>query len=187
MTKYNKNTKRKGNDETMKKEITFSLDNDVYEKFCIALHLTNEDEDDAVENCMRAYIAKTFERASHAYSPNTIKKPSIDSERDFYRKAAQRIPVWALKPNQYNHKIIRAFFEAEQATGEVTLETMELLCSKKERSELYVPTFKNNYSQMKIDGPKSHGKVFEDDGERVWIWKEVEDVLRRYKDSFLIK
>jgi hypothetical protein len=171
----------------MKKEITFSLDNDVYEKFCIALHLTNEDEDDAVENCMRAYIAKTFERASREYSPNTINKPSIDSETDYYGKAAQRIPVWALKPNQYNHKIIRAFFEAEQATGEVTLETMELLCSKKERSELYVPTFKNNYSQMKIDGPKSHGKVFEDDGERVWIWKEVEDVLRRYKDSFLIK
>ncbi|MFV0361478.1 MAG: hypothetical protein ACK5LL_00090, partial [Suipraeoptans sp.] len=115
----------------MKKEITFSLDNDIYEKFCIALHLTNEDEDDAVENCMRTYIAKTFEKASHEYSLNTIRKLSIDSDRDFYRKAIQRIPVWALKPNQYNHKIIRAFFEAEQATGEVTLETMELLCSKK--------------------------------------------------------
>ena len=62
---------------------------------------------------------------------------------------------------------------------------MEMLCSKKECSELYVPTFKNNYSQMKIDGPKSYGRVFEDDGERVWIWKEVEDVLRKYKDSFL--
>ena len=48
-----------------------------------------------------------------------------------------------------------------------------------------MPTFKNNYAQMKIDGPQSHGKVFEDDGERVWIWKEVEDVLRKYKDSFL--
>jgi hypothetical protein len=187
LTNYNTNIRREGNDESMKKEITFSLDNDVYEKFCIALHLTNEDEDDAIENCMRAYIAKAFERALREYSPNTIKKPSIDSETDYYGKAAQRIPVWALKPNQYNHKIIRAFFEAEQATGEVTLETMELLCSKKERSELYVPTFKNNYSQMKIDGPKSHGKVFEDDGERVWIWKEVEDVLRRYKNSFLIK
>ena len=44
---------------------------------------------------------------------------------------------------------------------------MERLCSDKEHPELYVPTFKNNYSQMKIDGPKSHGKVFEDDGERV--------------------
>ena len=53
------------------------------------------------------------------------------------------------------------------------MDKMELLCSKKERSELYVPTFRNNYAQMKIDGPKSHGKVFEDDGEHVWIWKKV--------------
>ena len=37
---------------------------------------------------------------------------------------------------------------------------------------------------MKIDGPKSHGKVFEDDGERVWIWSEVEKVLLQYKNSF---
>ena len=63
---------------------------------------------------------------------------------------------------------------------------MEKLCSDKERSELYVPTFRNNYAQMKIDGPKSHGKVFEDDGDCVWIWKEVEEVLRSHKNSFLV-
>lgn len=168
----------------MKKEVTFLIDNDIYEKFCIALHLSGESENVAIENCMRTYIARTFERASHEYSPNVGRRTIVDEDRDYYGKAIQRIPVWALKPNQYNHKIIRAFFEAEAATGEVTLDTMELLCSQKERSELYVPTFKNNYSQMKIDGPKSHGKVFEDDGERVWIWKEVEEVLRKYKDSF---
>ena len=33
---------------------------------------------------------------------------------------------------------------------------MERLCSDKNHPDLYVPTFKNNYSQMKIDGPKSH-------------------------------
>lgn len=110
----------------------------------------------------------------------------METEKDYYGKAIQRIPVWALKPNQYNHKIIRAFFEAEDADGEVHLSTMEKLCSDKERSELYVPTFRNNYAQMKIDGPKSHGKVFEDDGDRVWIWKEVEEVLRSHKNSFLV-
>lgn len=52
-------------------------------------------------------------------------------------------------------------------------------------SDLYVSNFKNNYAQMKLDGPKTYGKVFEDDGENVWIWKEVEQVLRKYKDSFL--
>lgn len=169
----------------MRKDVVVKLDSDVYEKFCIALRLTNENEEEVLEKCVRTYIAKTFERVSQEYSHNAPGQINVQTEKDFYGKAIHRIPVWALKPNQYNHKIIRAFFEAEETTGQATLDTMELLCSNKERSELYVPTFRNNYSQMKIDGPKSHGKVFEDDGDNVWIWKEAETVLRKYKDSFL--
>ena len=170
----------------MNREVSYEVDKDVYDKFCIALNLSNEDETAVIERGMRSYITRTFDRVSQEYNPNGTHKTTVDMEKDSYGKALQRIPVWALKPNQYNHKIIRAFFEAEEATGEVHLSTMELLCSDKERSELYVPTFKNNYSQMKLDGPKSHGKVFEDDGDHVWIWKEVEDVLRRHRDSFMV-
>ena len=168
----------------MCKEVSIVVDKDVYDKFCMALQLSNEEEATVIENGMRSYITRTFERVSQEYSLSGAQKSIAD--KDFYGKAIQRIPVWALKPNQYNHKIIRAFFEAEESSGEVHLNTMELLCSNKERSELYVPTFKNNYSQMKIDGPKSHGKVFEDDGDHVWIWKEVEAVLRKHRDSFLL-
>lgn len=42
----------------------------------------------------------------------------------------------------------------------------------------------NNYSQVKLDGPKSYGKVFEDDGEHVMIWNEVENIMMKYKSSF---
>lgn len=167
----------------MEKNVTFTVDADVYEKFCMALNLTAETQNEAAENCMRWYIAKTFEKASQTYNPRTVSKQNEDN-KDFTGKAIQRIPVWALKPTQYNHKIIRAYFEAEDIAGDVTLSMMERLCSDKEHPELYVPTFRNNYSQMKLDGPKSHGKVFEDDGERVWIWSEVETVLMQYKSSF---
>ena len=112
---------------------------------------------------------------------------SDSADKDFYGKAIQRIPMWALKPSQYNHKIIKAYFMAEHIAGEATLLMMERLCSDKERPDLYVPTFKNNYSQMKLDGPKSHGKVFEDDGDRVWIWDEVEETLMKYKNSFYVE
>lgn len=169
----------------MNKEITIVVDKDVYDKFCIALQLAGEEEDFVIENGMRSYITRTFDRISKKYNPSPVNEPAGDPNKDYYGKAIQRIPVWALKPNQYNHKIIRAFFEAEASTGQADLNTMELLCSNKDRSDLYVPTFKNNYAQMKIDGPKSHGKVFEDDGERVWIWKEVEEILRKNRDSFM--
>lgn len=61
---------------------------------------------------------------------------------------------------------------------------MELLCRDTSNPELYVPPFKSNYSQMKLEGPKTHGKVFEDDGQTVRIWHEIEETLMKYKSYF---
>lgn len=38
---------------------------------------------------------------------------------------------------------------------------------------------------MKIDGPKSHGKVFEDDGERVWIGVRLRKSYCNTKIAFI--
>lgn len=168
----------------MVRNITVSIDEDVYEKFCLAMNLTKDSENHAIETCMRWYIAKTFEKASQDYNPKTAAKKTADESNNYYGKAIQRIPVWALKTEQYNHKIIRAYFTAVATTDRASIDEMEHLCSDKNVPELYVPTFKNNYSQMKLDGSKSHGKVFEDDGENVWIWSEVEETLMKYKTSF---
>jgi len=167
----------------MRKNITFSVDSDVYEKFIMALNLSGKTADEAGEACLCWYIAQAFENVSKEYTPRAVKQ-NDNHVKDFYGKALQRIPLWAMKPNQYNHKIIKAYFIAVDIAGEATLPMMERLCSDKDRPDLLVPTFKNNYSQMKLDGPKSHGKVFEDDGVRVWIWDEVEETLMKYKDSF---
>lgn len=168
----------------MDRNITVSIDEDVYEKFWLAMKLTKDSENHAIETSMRWYIAKTFEKVSQDYNPKSPARKTADESNDYSGKAIQRIPVWALKPTQYNHKIIRAYFEAVDIAGQATIAMMERLCSDKEHSELYVPTFKNNYSQMKLDGHKSHGKVFEDDGKNVWIWSEVEETLMKYKSSF---
>lgn len=168
----------------MNKTITIPVDEDIYEKFCIALSLTKDDEHKAIEHCMKWYIAKSFEKASQTYNPNTKARPIEEIAADFHGKANQRIPSWAFKPMQFNHKIIRAYFKAEQATGRVTIAELEKLCSNEAVPELYVPTFRSNYAQMKLDAPKSHGKVFEDDGEAVTIWGEVKDTLMQYKEYF---
>ena len=164
------------------KIVSFTVDADVYRKFCIALNLRNETEDAAGENFMRWYISEAFEEASQAYNPKKIQ--NVAENMDFYGKANQRIPIWALKTNQYNHKIIRAYFQAITPTGRATIDIMERFCSDRNNPELYVPTFKNNYSQLKLDGPKSPEKVFEDDGEMVTIWRDVKETLMKYKSSF---
>ena len=48
----------------------------------------------------------------------------------------------------------------------------------------YIEIAYDDFFLMKLDGPKSPGKVFEDDGNRVWIWSEIEDTLLQYKASF---
>ena len=130
-------------------EINIDLDKDVYDKLCMALKLNNEDINEAVDKCIRGYIAKTFEKISQEINPKISAEKNKD-EKDYYGKAIRRIPVWALKPNQYNHKIIKAYFKAMDIDGEATLSRMESLCSDKGHSELYVPTFKNNYAQIII-------------------------------------
>lgn len=89
--------------------------------------------------------AKAFEKASQEYYLKATAKKAADLSNNYLGKANQRIPLLALKPNQYNHKIIRAYFMAVEIDGQATITMMERLCSDREHPELYVPTFRNNY------------------------------------------
>ena len=171
-------------ERAMEKEVSFRIKDDIYDKFCLALNLSKEEESKAVETCLKWYIANTFGKVSKEYEPETEEKQGSNDKGNFYAKAIKRIPVWAKRPEQYCYKIIRGFFICQEKNGQVLLNDLEELCSREEVPELYVPTFKNNYAQMKIDGVKTYGKVFEDDGKSVSIWSEVEEVLLEYKSYF---
>jgi hypothetical protein len=169
----------------LRKTVTLAVDHDVYDKFRIALELTRDEEDEALEQCLKWYINKSFERAALTYDPNTKPKKMGETGIEHHGMANRRIPSWAMKPKQFNHRIIKAFLTIEQGGRRVTLAEMERLCSDKSHPKTYVPTFRSNYAQMKLDAPKSHGKVFEDDGETVTIWGGVKDTLMRYREMFL--
>ena len=80
----------------MEKKIPFTIKEDIYDKFCLALNLSKEDEEQAVETCLKWYIAKTFGKVSKEYEPESEEKQS--GKGDFYAKAVKRIPVWAKRP-----------------------------------------------------------------------------------------
>ena len=168
----------------MEKKISITIEDDIYDKFCLALNLSKEEEAQAVETCFKWYIAKTFGKISKEYEPEILEKQGSNGKGNFYAKAVKRIPLWAKRPEQYCHKIIRGFFLCQELHGQVLLYELEELCSREEVPELYVPTFRNNYAQMKIDGDKTYGKVFEDDGKVVSIWGEVRETLMEYKSYF---
>lgn len=163
------------------------IDVDVLEKFKLALMLNKEDQDEAIEKFMMQYISSSFSRASQAYKPVAASKVTgiNDPINADTGKANIRIPKWATKSEQYNHKIIRAFFQVENELGEVPLEELERRCSDSESyPSTYVRDFRGNFNQMKIDAPKSHGKVFEVENGNVVIWDYVKETLMEYKKYF---
>ncbi len=164
-------------------EVKMVIDKDIYDIFKGVLSKSGHSEKNVIENLLINYMS------------NVMGKKKIDSNiencnkfnqeiNSYYGKAINKIPYWAKKPDQYNHKIIKSYFEVLKNSPQVFLRNMEVLCSNILRPDLYVPTFKTNYASMKYDGSRSHGKVFIDDGRIVTVWKEVEPVLMKYRDNF---
>lgn len=170
----------------MTSEITFNIDTGLNQRFQMALQLNEEHADQVIEAMLKSYIARTFSQAAASYTDNSSPKLTPPNDTN-YAKAIHRIPKWANKPTQINHKIIRAYLQLAEM-GEVTYNQLARQCTNHEdHPDVYVPTFSSNFAQMKFDGDKSHGKVFDvaPDG-HVTIWREVESCLRSYKQKFLV-
>lgn len=165
-------------------EVKILINKDIYDIFQIVLRRSNHNEKDIIENYMLAYMSKQMEQMKSENKNEIFVPKTLFSNTNYHGKANDRIPLWAHKPNQYNHKIIKAYFKLLASSSDVTIYNMELLCSDENTPEMYVPKFKENYASMKYDGAKSHGKVFEDDGRNVKIWSEVESTLLKYKTYF---
>lgn len=174
-----------------KKEFKCMVDAEIVNKLNLALQLTNEELDDVVETLLINYIRKCFLKAAQEPSMTDVKtttaKTIISGINDSnHGKANRKIPIWAQRVNQNNHKIIKAFLLIEKENGEVSREKLTSRCSNKDLyPETYVNDFNGNFAQMKTDASNSHGKVFVMNGDRVEIWDEVMETLMKYKDEFI--
>ena len=164
-----------------------NIDPEVSEKFTLALMLNKEDADAILEKLMSQYISESFSKASKAFSPiEEKKKVSPYASNEDFGKANRKIPGWARKPQQNNHRIIKAFFELMEESGAVTVDELNERCSNAdEYPETFVTDFKGNFAQMKTDFSNSHGKVFITNGDDVEIWDEIKDVLMANKKYFV--
>lgn len=164
-------------------EVKILMEENLYKSLQMALQINNETLEAVADSIFRNYISKTFSKAATAIESGNAKN-QVQNEDINYGKAMYRIPKWAKKHNQINHKIIKAFLKLAQ-NGAVAYEDLLRECSNPD-SDVYVPTFSSNFAQMKFDGDKSHGKVFVvDNSNIVTIWEYVEDTILQYKEDFL--
>ena len=164
-----------------------TVDPDIQEKFEMALKLTGEEKNNVFDSFMRSYIAQSFSKVAGNYTPNKHESVNKAGEQAYFGKALDRIPKWANKPHQINHKILRAYLQLLQETPYVTRFALAHRCSdSSNHADVYVPTFESNYAQMKFDGSNSHGKVFEEDANgNIVLWSYVHDMVMAFADQFL--
>lgn len=163
---------------------------DLLEKFKLALALNKEDMEEVMDKLLSNYVSESFLRAAKSLTSETVKiiTPAnhATAEDNDYAKANRKIPIWANREKQNNHKIIKAFLQIEEQQGQVSYEELMERCSNATKyPDTYVKDFKGNFAQMKTDASNSHGKVFIEEGDKVEIWYEVLDTLRQYREFFL--
>ena len=173
----------------MKKEFVVEVEGDIIEKFNIALNLENENKDDVIEASMKEYIATKFARVA-AMMGQTEKMPVIGLKNNGvseYGKALNKIPKWATKQTQVPYRIVRAYLQLSEESEYVSLKELERRCDdEKKHPDVFVKTFSTNFAQMRFDSEKSHGKVFEVDGEGyVYLWEYVKEAVLNRKQDFL--
>lgn len=171
-------------------EMKLLIDFDLYEKLTIALQLNKENQNDALISLIRLYIANSFSKASKEVSSQSplqtfIETNSNDNDPDS-AKALRKIPNWAQKSHQNNHRIIKAFFELQEKLGTVTLEALSDRCSNPiQYPATFTSDFRGNFASMKTDAGNSHGKVFEVRHDIVSVWTKVNPILEEYKVQFI--
>lgn len=88
----------------------------------------------------------------------------------------RRIELWAKRPHQINHKIIRGFLELYRISPKVEKETLRSLCEEKYQ----IKTFDNNFVQLQTDRGNSHAKVFIDKEGIIGVYDDAMEEIQKY-------
>ena len=81
----------------MKNNLTVELDNELLQKFEMALSLKNEEKDKVIDTLLRSYVSQAFFQAAAMYGSAS----GTASEQDkYFGKALHKIPKWSKKPKQ---------------------------------------------------------------------------------------
>lgn len=164
---------------------SFDIDDDIYKKFMLAVQLSNENENEVVERLLSEYASGTFSKAAKSLGAKKEATQTEYIDNIDFGKAIRKIPTWAYKPTQNNHRLIKAYLLIQEEQGKVPLEELIIRCTDKDNyPDTYVTDFKGNFAQMKTDAGNSHGKVFVVENDEVQVWSEVEAVLNEYAERF---
>jgi hypothetical protein len=114
-----------------------------------------------------------------ARSDTESAKSSGVSNSDEIDKVNRRLKLWAKRPHQINSRILTAYLKLErQGVSPITDEALNAAVGNES-------SFSSNFLQMRISAEKNHGKVFEQNGEKVTLWPPVIPAVREFEGKVL--
>ena len=182
--------------------ISFNISKRALTMFELSLSLSNENKNTVLENFIYNYAKETLQKDLSTFSKqakdtpppvpilqNTLEEtsnlelaPQSHPNIYSYPKVTRRISLWANRPSQFNHQIIKAFFLSEK-DGKATRNEMKNIFLKNTNSTSW--QFDNNFNSMLTDEGNSHGHVFDCNGDIVTITKSAQEVLNQFKNYFI--
>lgn len=91
-----------------------------------------------------------------------------------------RIKKWSERPANINHRMIKAYLKL-RSTSDVSKKDFINLCSDvSSNPKFYVEKFIQNYNSMKTDAGNSHGKIFFEDSDLVYLYPQVEAEIKQW-------
>lgn len=136
-----------------------------------------------IKDLLKKYFLEKYQTVQEIDIMKIINQYSIDinpivsTQLSEINKIKTRLPKWFNNPQQYNSVILYTFLHLrDPSKGYVLYDDLEKYSNLGNK-------FQGNFNQMKNFGDTNHGKVFEQHGNYVYLWKEIEDyVLKLYEN-----
>ena len=110
-----------------------------------------------------------------AYEKTTSSKSSGVSNAEEINKVKRRLKLWAKRPHQINSQILKAYLKLErQGVSPITENALNNAVGGE-------PSISSNLLQMRISAEKNHGKVFDQNGDKLTLWPPVVSAIREYE------
>lgn len=160
-------------------EITIDINEELYRRFAAACILSEKEQQEVICRKIEEFITETF---ANEFSGAKMPAQNFISAANTQSKVLTRIPLWAKRPDQHNHKILQAFFAVE-SEGMTTRDRMRDFFVQNGAGSGW--QFDNNFASMRTNEGNSHGHVFACFNDIVTLTEEASGIAYKYRDYFV--